>query len=95
MKPARNALKPGNAGVPASLVLYGRSYCHLCDDMALALKELEPSLNFALRLVDVDADPALEALYGDLVPVLTDDQGREICHYFLDMDRLLARLAVK
>ena len=34
--------------------------------------------------VDVDADPALEARYGERVPVLVDPDGAEICHYFLD-----------
>ena len=34
--------------------------------------------------LDVDADPALEARYGERVPVLTDAAGRELCHYRLD-----------
>jgi hypothetical protein len=33
---------------------------------------------------DVDADPALEARFGERVPVLTDALGNEICHYHLD-----------
>jgi hypothetical protein len=33
---------------------------------------------------DVDADPALEERYGELVPVLTRPDGTEICHYRLD-----------
>lgn len=81
--------------MPVRLVLYSRSYCHLCDDMALALEKLGSSLDFDFSIVDVDSDPALEARYGELVPVLTDDQGHEICHYFLDMDLLRARLALK
>lgn len=77
------------------LVLYGRSYCHLCDDMARALEDLRPGLDFSFQVVDVDSDPALEALHGEKVPVLTDAQGNEICHYFLDIGLLRARLAVK
>ena len=38
----------------------------------------------AFEHVDVDADPALKAKYGDRVPVLTDAQGRELCHGRLD-----------
>ncbi len=34
--------------------------------------------------IDVDADPALQASYGDRVPVLTDAHGRELCHGRLD-----------
>jgi thiol-disulfide isomerase/thioredoxin len=77
------------------LTLYGRSYCHLCEDMATALEELQASMGFSFDIVDVDADAAIEERYGELVPVLTDAQGREICHYFLDRDALRARLAVK
>ena len=77
------------------LTLYGRSYCHLCEDMAAALRGLQESLDFGFAVVDVDVDPALEARYGELVPVLTDPQGEEICHYFLDIAALRARVAVK
>jgi hypothetical protein len=34
--------------------------------------------------IDVDSDPALQAKYGDRVPVLTDAHGRELCHGRLD-----------
>ena len=81
--------------MPERLTLYGRSYCHLCDDMAATLERLQESLGFSFRLADVDADPILEATYGELVPVLVDARGREICHYFLDIDALRTRLAVK
>ena len=77
------------------LTLYGRSYCHLCDDMAAALESLQDPLDFSFRVADVDADPLLEAAYGELVPVLVDAQGEEICHYFLDIAALQRRLAVK
>ena len=43
--------------------------------------------------IDVDVDPALEARWGTLVPVLLAD-GREVCHYRLDtgaLDAILAR----
>jgi thiol-disulfide isomerase/thioredoxin len=77
------------------LTLYGRSYCHLCEDMANALEALQASMDFSFGVVDVDADAQIEARFGELVPVLTDAQGREICHYFLDLAALRARLAVK
>ena len=38
----------------------------------------------AFEEIDVDADPALEERYGERVPVLTDAQGNELCHYRLD-----------
>ena len=45
--------------------------------------------------LDVDADAALAARYGELVPVLTDSAGVEICHTHLDEAALRARLAVR
>lgn len=42
--------------------------------------------------IDVDADAALEARYGERVPVLTDAAGAEICHYRLDEAALLRSL---
>jgi hypothetical protein len=33
--------------------------------------------------IDVDADSALEERFGELVPVLTDAHGNELCHYRL------------
>jgi len=48
--------------------------------MAAALR----SRGVAFEEIDVDADPALEERYGALVPVLTDAQGHELCHYRLD-----------
>ena len=42
---------------------------------------------------DVDADPALEERYGELVPVLTRADGSEICHYRLDEQALKRALS--
>ncbi len=67
--------------------LYSRNYCHLCHDMLAALETLrrEPGVpDFEIEVLDVDADPKLEAKYNELVPVLEDGAGRELCHYFLD-----------
>ncbi|HEU5436885.1 MAG TPA: glutaredoxin family protein [Telluria sp.] len=66
--------------------LYSRSYCHLCDDMLVALNALQTErLRFTVEVIDVDADPALVARFDELVPVLFGDPGEpELCHYFLD-----------
>ncbi|HKX37257.1 MAG TPA: glutaredoxin family protein [Burkholderiales bacterium] len=60
--------------------LYGRRWCHLCEEMAQALR----AAGIAFDEVDVDADPALEERFGELVPVLVDAHGNELCHYRLD-----------
>ena len=59
--------------------------------MARALR----ALGVAFAEIDVDADPELEARYGELVPLLADAAGVEICHYHLDEAALRARLAVR
>lgn len=65
------------------LTLYSRHYCHLCDDMLAGLQSMQSVLGFELTVVDVDSQPALEAAYGERVPVLTHGE-RELCHYRLD-----------
>lgn len=75
-----------------SLTLYSRAYCHLCHDMQAALEALRGEFEFELRVLDVDADPALLARYDELVPVLAAGE-RELCHYFLDDAAVRAYLA--
>jgi thioredoxin reductase (NADPH) len=74
-----------------AITLLTRSYCHLCEEMREALAPIAAAHGATVVERDVDADPALEARYGDLVPVLLDgdaEHGREICHYVLDPERL-------
>ena len=66
------------------LTLVSRDYCHLCLEMGAALAPLASEFGFSVRLVDVDADSALEAEYNELVPVLLHE-GTELCHHFLDV----------
>jgi len=69
------------------LTLVSRSYCHLCQEMEVALRPLLAEFDIDLEVLDVDADPTLEALYDELVPVLLHD-GAELCHYFLDVRKV-------
>jgi hypothetical protein len=72
--------------------LYSRSYCHLCDDMLVALNAMQDDMTrFDVDVVDVDADEALVARFDELVPVLYGDLGKpELCHYFLDAEAVRA-----
>lgn len=70
-------------GVPPRLTLYSRAYCHLCDDLLAALEGLRGEYSFDVEILDVDADPELEAKYDERVPVLAAN-GAELCHYFFD-----------
>lgn len=71
------------------LTLYVRAGCHLCDDMKAELRPFQAQLGFSLTEVEVGWTGELAERYGRLLPVLTRD-GVEICHYFLDPERLLA-----
>jgi len=64
--------------------MISRAYCHLCQDMELALLPLIAEFGVELEILDADAHPELEALYDELVPVLLHG-GSELCHYFLDV----------
>ena len=74
-----------------TLTLLVRAYCHLCDEMRVAVAPLAAAAGVALDEVDVDQAPALEARWGQSVPVLLAE-GRELCHYRLDRAALAAYL---
>jgi glutaredoxin len=58
------------------LILYQRDDCHLCDE---ALEVLAQARAPEFESVFIDDDAALEARYGERVPVLrADASGREI-----------------
>ena len=82
---------PDTNAVTLRLTLYGRRYCHLCDEMFLALATLRGEFGFAVDVVDVDSDAALEQRFGTLVPVLMH-AGTELCHYHLDAPKVRAYL---
>lgn len=64
--------------------------------MLQALQAWKDRYNFSVEVIDVDADEALVALYDELVPVLVGKKNDavpvEICHYFLDNEKLQAFL---
>jgi glutaredoxin len=74
------------------LTILVRAYCHLCDEMRDVLAPLAAARGLAVEELDVDADPALEAAWGDKVPVLLAD-GREVCRYRFDSAAFEAALA--
>ena len=67
----------------ARLTVYSRTYCHLCEEMIAALRQMQADFDFELEIVDVDSAPELERRYGEKVPVLACG-GDEICHYRLE-----------
>ena len=53
-----------------ALTLFQRDDCHLCD---LALEVLAAARTPEFESVFIDGDDALEARYGERIPVLRDD----------------------
>jgi thioredoxin reductase (NADPH) len=78
--------------VKPKLTVLSRTYCHLCDDLLAALAQFQGRYEFDIEVVDVDSHPRLEEKWGDKVPVLLDGD-LEICHYFLDVAAVDARLS--
>jgi len=67
----------------ASLVLYVREGCHLCEQFLLELSlELGPGIE-RLRVVDVDHDVDLAVRFGLRVPVL-ELEGVVLCEGVYD-----------
>lgn len=81
-------MKPANL---VTLTVYNRSHCHLCQEMITALLELQGRFCFDLRVVDVDADPALKRRCGEKVPILAHGK-RELCHTILEHAAVTAYL---
>jgi hypothetical protein len=81
-----------------TLTLLVRAYCHLCDEMHAALAPLATAGGAAIAVVDVDADPSLEAAWGEFVPVLfagDPSPANELCRYRLDPARVAAALRAR
>jgi thiol-disulfide isomerase/thioredoxin len=74
--------------------LYGRAWCHLCEEMLQALHPIVAEFGASVDVVDIDTDPALVARYDELVPVLVWG-GVELARYRLDAERLRSALAAR
>ena len=78
------------------LTLLTRAYCHLCDDMRVAIAPLAARFGADVIELDVDADAVLEERYGERIPVLllgSSLDGVELCHYTLDSAAVQRSLA--
>jgi glutaredoxin len=78
---------------PVHVQLLTRAGCHLCEVAAETLSRVAGEAGLPVELVDVDADPELQAEYGDRVPVVLLD-GREHSHFTVDVVRLRKDLGI-
>ncbi len=63
--------------------MLSREWCHLCHDLLDALAPLQRELGLTVTVIDVDAEPSLEEIWSEKVPVVLAGEV-ELCHYFLD-----------
>jgi glutaredoxin len=76
----------------ARVTVYTRAGCPACARAEADVARICAELGEGFRAVDVDADPALRAEYGDRVPVI-DVDGREHGFWRVEEPRLRAALA--
>ena len=74
-------------GEEPRLQLLTRTDCHLCAVAAETLDRIAGEAGVTVVEVDVDADPELQAEYGDRVPVVLLD-GQEHSYFTVDVPRL-------
>jgi glutaredoxin len=75
----------------AQLLLYTRKECCLCQEMKETLSRAARRVSFALKEIDVDSSPGLQAEYGNDVPVLFIN-GRKAFKHRLTAGELEKRL---
>jgi glutaredoxin len=85
--------RPSKKRTDCHVVMYTRQGCHLCEQAWQQLEQAQQRHGFALRQVDIDADPELVRAYGECVPVVTIDgkvRFRGMVNRVL-LERLLSR----
>lgn len=78
----------------ARVTFYTRSGCHLCDIARETVARVCEDLGESFEEIDIDSDPALEADFGEEIPVTMVD-GRRHDFWRVDEARLRAALAVR
>ena len=78
----------------ATLTLYTRAGCPLCEEMEAAVSNLLRGTRHSLECVDVDADPLLKSRFGWEVPLLFDG-NTELCRHELSLPAFQEWLRVR
>ena len=74
----------------ASVVLYGKAGCHLCEDAKSEIEAARRTRAFELTEIDISTDPVLFRKYRERIPVI-EVNGEEA--FELGVDRIaLGRL---
>ena len=75
----------------ASLTLYTKPDCHLCEEALAALLEVRAELPFELLVRDITTEEALHRAYFERIPAVALD-GEGLFEYFVDTELLRERL---
>lgn len=75
-----------------TLTLLSREGCGLCEEFLDAFAAACPDLLPRLTIADVDSRPGWAGRWGDVIPVLIDDEGSVLCETFFDEAALRAAL---
>jgi glutaredoxin len=73
----------------ATVVLYARPGCHLCDEARAVIEAARAEVAFVFEEVDIESDDALVRDYGLRIPVVAID-GDEVFEISVDRTSLLA-----
>jgi glutaredoxin len=76
----------------ATVTLYSKPDCPLCDEARTALHEVARRRPFDLDEVDISSDPSLTARYGERIPVVAVD-GEDLFDFVVDEAALESRLS--
>ena len=63
--------------------IYSRPGCHLCDEAKETIERVRRRFPFDLAVINIDADPELQKLYGEQIPVVFIN-GHKAFKYHVD-----------
>jgi glutaredoxin len=76
------------------VTLYTRAGCHLCEEARKVIDAARLRAAFELEVLDIDANPLLQRLYNEEVPVIAID-GVKAFKYRVRSEELLKKLQAR
>ncbi len=70
--------------------VYVREDCHLCQEMILALRNLQAQASFDIEVIDIDKNPELVARYNDKIPNCSELIQRQLSSILFSISELIA-----
>jgi glutaredoxin len=79
------------ARAAATIVVYSKADCHLCEEAIAVLEGLRAEFAFTLEERDITSEEGMHRAYFDRIPVIEVD-GEELCEHFVQEARVRERL---